>query len=247
VFDGPSPEPALGDVLDVDARDLAAPRAGGVDGHHVQAQRALDDGKTTLFCRSLFVLLSSSNEKPMGSIREEARQVFGGPMSLKAVAFDLGHTLMDERRDEHVPIGTRPVHLMPGVSDVLPHLTLQLAVWANTRVATEADVRGWLDRAGLGRFFQWVITSVDAGVRKPAPEFFEYALARCGLAKDEVLFVGNQLNTDIAGAEAFGIRTAWLSDPAYRSPDDAPCDACPTHTIRTLYDLPALVQQLRTS
>jgi hypothetical protein len=28
-----------------------------------------------------------------------------------------------------------------------------LAVWANTRVAAEADVRGWLDRAGLGRFF----------------------------------------------------------------------------------------------
>jgi hypothetical protein len=70
-------------------------------------------------------------------------------MSLKAVAFDLGHTLMDERRDEHVPIEARPVHLMPGVSDVLSSMTLQLAVWANTSVAAEADVRGWLDRAGL--------------------------------------------------------------------------------------------------
>jgi len=168
-------------------------------------------------------------------------------MSLKAVAFDLGHTLMDECRDQHVPIDARPVHLMPGVSDVLPHMTLQLAVWANMRVAAEADVRGWLDRAGLGRFFRWVITSVDAGGRKPAPEFFEYALERCGLAKDDVLFVGNQLNTDIAGAEAFGIRTVWLSGPAYRSHDDAPCTVCPTYTIRTLYDLPALLQRLHAS
>jgi len=166
-------------------------------------------------------------------------------MSLKAVAFDLGHTLMDERRDQHLPIDARPVHLMPGVSDVLPQLTLPLAVWANTRVAAEADVRGWLDRAGLGRFFQWVITSVDAGVRKPAPAFFRYALARCGLAKDDVLLVGNQLNTDIAGAEAFGIRTVWLSGPAYRSHDDAPCGARPTHTMPTPHDLPALVQRLR--
>jgi putative hydrolase of the HAD superfamily len=129
---------------------------------------------------------------------------------------------------------------------VVPRLTLPLAVWANTRLAAEAEVRGWLERAGLGRLFQWVITSVDAGVRKPAPEFFQYALARCGLGKDEVLFVGNQLNTDIAGAEAFGIQTVWLSGPAYRSQDDAPCPARPTYTVPTLHELPALVQRLRT-
>jgi FMN phosphatase YigB (HAD superfamily) len=62
-----------------------------------------------------------------------------------------------------------------------------------------------------------------------------------------VLFVGNQLNTDIAGAEAFGIRTVWLSGPAYRSDDDAPCDASPTYTIRTLDDLPALLRRVHAS
>src|SRR3989442_1621552 len=127
-------------------------------------------------------------------------------MTLKAVAFDWGHTLMDERRDEQIPLDTRPIHLMPGVADVLPRLTLPLAVWANTRVAAEAAVRGWLDRAGLGPLFHWVVTSVDAGVRKPAPEFFQYALGRCGMTKADVLFVGNQLNTDIAGAASFGIQ-----------------------------------------
>jgi putative hydrolase of the HAD superfamily len=120
-----------------------------------------------------------------------------------------------------------------------------LAVRANTHRAAETEVRGWLDRAGLGRFFQWVITSVDAGVGKPAPEYFQYALARCGLATVDVLFVGNQLNTDIAGAEAFGIRTVWLSVPAYRSDDHAPCNACPTYTIHTLNDLPAWPGALR--
>ena len=75
-------------------------------------------------------------------------------MNLTAIAFDLGHTLMNERRDGHLPIDARPIHLMPGVADVIPQMTLPLAVWANTRVAAEADVRDWLDRAGLGRFFQ---------------------------------------------------------------------------------------------
>jgi len=81
--------------------------------------------------------------------------------------------------------------MLPGVADVLPQLTLQLAVWANTRVVGEAAVRDWLDRAALGPF-QCVITSVDAGVRKPAPEFFQYAVRRCGLTKD-VLFVGTSV------------------------------------------------------
>jgi FMN phosphatase YigB (HAD superfamily) len=168
-------------------------------------------------------------------------------MRLKAVAFDLGHTLMDEDRDRRMPIEARPIHLMPGVSEMLPLMTPPLAVWANTSVAAEAGVRGWLDRAGLAGLFQWVITSVDARARKPAAEFFQYALSRCGLAADDVLFVGNQLNTDIAGAEAYGIRTVWLSAPAHRSRDDAPCNARPTHTIGTLGELPALVQRLRAS
>lgn len=164
---------------------------------------------------------------------------------LEAIAFDWGHTLVDERRDEHIPLDTRPVHLMPGVANVLPQLTLPLALWANTRVAGEVSVRRWMDRAGLGPLFRWVITSNDAGVRKPAPEFFRYALGRCGLTKDSVLFVGNQLNTDIAGGEAFGIRTVWLCGSAYHSLDDVPCDARPSYTIDTLYSLPALLQKLQ--
>jgi len=166
-------------------------------------------------------------------------------MLLKAIAFDWGHTVMNEHRDGDVPLDVRSIHLMPGVSEVLPHLALPLALWANTRLAKESDVRAWLERAGLGRFFRWVVTSVDAGARKPAPEFFEYALAHCGFAKEEVIFIGNQLNTDVLGGEAFGISTVWLGGSEYRSADDTACKASPTYTIQTLYDLPTLLHRLQ--
>ena len=164
---------------------------------------------------------------------------------LMAVAFDWGHTVMDERRDADTPLPVRPVHLMPGVADVLPRIAVPLALWANTRVDGEAAVRQWLERAGLNRLFRWVVTSVDAGARKPAPEFFEYALSRSGLAPGNVLFVGNQLNTDIAGAAAHGIASVWLSGPEFRSDDDRPCAVSPTCTIATLHELPALLRRLR--
>ena len=70
------------------------------------------------------------------------------------------------------------------------------------------------------------------------------ARIRCELANEDVLFVGNQLNTDISGAEAFGIPIVWLSGPPYRSSDDASGDVSPTYTIGTLYELPALLQRL---
>ncbi len=136
---------------------------------------------------------------------------------------------------------------MPEVSEVLPFLSLSLAIWANTRTATEAELRQWLKRAGLGRFFAWVVTSVDAGFRKPAPEFFDFALAKCALSKHEVLFVGDQLNTDITGGEQYGIRTVWLCGRSYRSADETPSpkDVRPTYTIRTFRQLPLLLQRIR--
>jgi putative hydrolase of the HAD superfamily len=135
---------------------------------------------------------------------------------------------------------------MPGVLEVLPQLTLPLLLWANTRVADRLMVSQWLQRAGLAQFFRYVVTSVDAGTRKPAPEFFDYALRRCDVTKDAVVFVGNQLNTDVAGAQSFGITTIWLSGVAYRSiDDDVACKVQPTYSIETLYELPRMVQQLQ--
>jgi len=132
------------------------------------------------------------------------------------------------------------------VSETLPRIPVPLAVWANTRTATGSELRRFLDRAGIGRFFTGVVTSVDAGFRKPAPQFFEFALRNCGLARDEVLFVGNQLNTDIAGGQSYGIRTVWLGGSAYRSADEtlSPQDVHPTYTIQTLRQLPSLLESL---
>jgi len=165
---------------------------------------------------------------------------------IRAVAFDFGHTLVDEQRDASIPPESGAVHLMPEVAETLPRIPVPLAVWANTRTATGTDLGRLLDRAGIGRFFAWVVTSMDAGFRKPAPQFFEFALRKCGLASDEVLFVGNQLNTDIAGGQKHGIRTVWLSGGAYRSTDETlpPQDVHPTHTIHTLRQLPSLLETL---
>lgn len=164
---------------------------------------------------------------------------------IRVLSFDLGHTLLDEEAGRDVDIRFRPAIPMPGVLKVLPTITLPMAVWANTRDATAEDVKRWLDRATLGRYFRWIVTSSDIGYRKPDQRFFAAALGECECKANEVLFIGNQLNSDIKGANVCGIPSVLLTGPAYRSNDDSPDPtANPTYKIEQLEDLPNLLASL---
>ncbi len=79
---------------------------------------------------------------------------------------------------------------MPHILEVLRQMDLPVAAWSNTASAREAEVRALLDAGGIGRFFSWVVTSIDAGCRKPDLAFFRFVLERCGVSANEVLFVG---------------------------------------------------------
>jgi FMN phosphatase YigB (HAD superfamily) len=164
---------------------------------------------------------------------------------LKLIAFDVGHTLIDENIDAATFIP--PVRAMAHVSDVLRQLDLPLAAWSNTASARQAEVKNLLDAAGIGHFFRWVVTSIDAGCRKPDPAFFRFALEKCGASASEVLFVGNQLNTDVCGGRDCHIRTVWLSGDAHRSPDETmkPAEIEPDYSIDSLADFPALLRRIR--
>jgi len=166
-------------------------------------------------------------------------------MSLKAIAFDVGHTLIDERIDAASFV--EPVQLMPHVLEVLPQIDFPMAAWSNTKSAREKEVRQLLRAAGIEHFFTWVTTSIDAESRKPNREFFDFALENCGFSADEVLFVGNQLSIDVYGGLQCGIRTVWISGEPHRSPDEtmARADICPDFEITSLLELPALIASLK--
>ena len=114
-----------------------------------------------------------------------------------------------------------------------------MGVWANTHNASAGDVKQWLSRADLDRHFRWIVTSFDIGYRKPDQRFFALALHECGCNAKEVLFIGNQLNSDIKGANISGICSVLLTGPAYRSNDDVfDPTVNPTHKIEHFGELP---------
>lgn len=68
-----------------------------------------------------------------------------------------------------------------------------------------------LDRVGVGAALDGVVTSAEAGARKPDPRIFASALELAGCSADEAIHVGDTPAEDVAGAEAAGIRALYLA------------------------------------
>ncbi|MBU8878462.1 HAD family hydrolase [Bacillus sp. FJAT-29790] len=60
-------------------------------------------------------------------------------------------------------------------------------------------------------YFDHIVISGAFGKGKPDPAIFEHALSLMSLQKDEVLMVGDNLMTDILGANQAGIKSVWIN------------------------------------
>ncbi len=69
-----------------------------------------------------------------------------------------------------------------------------------------------LERLGLDGHFQHVLKAGGGFRMKPAPDLFSDMAQRLGLSPSEILHVGDDVTTDVAGAVHNGYRSAWLND-----------------------------------
>ncbi len=66
-----------------------------------------------------------------------------------------------------------------------------------------------LQVAGLDIDWDSNVVSVEVGYLKPHPAIFEQALAELDVQGHETVMIGNSLAEDVAGAQLFGMATAW--------------------------------------
>jgi putative hydrolase of the HAD superfamily len=67
-----------------------------------------------------------------------------------------------------------------------------------------------LERCGLAGLLDGVVTSAEAGSRKPDPGLFAAGLEIVGVSADQALHVGDTLDEDVTGARAAGLRALHL-------------------------------------
>ena len=79
----------------------------------------------------------------------------------------------------------------------------------------EQEAAPLLEKLGLTQLLDFVITSVNTGFTKPQPEIFLAALEQAGVNSEEAIFVGDQYQVDILGAQRVGIKGILLDRGGY--------------------------------
>ena len=118
---------------------------------------------------------------------------------------------------------TEYIRLYPGVTEALKKLRqdgYRLWLLSNAqRVFTAYE----LNHLGLAPYFDGIYLSSDFGCRKPDIRFFSALLEEQQLKKENCLMIGNDLDTDIAGAKNAGLSTLYmhtnLTPPDQRAAD----------------------------
>jgi putative hydrolase of the HAD superfamily len=120
---------------------------------------------------------------------------------------------------ELLPAGDGTVELLlaslrfrpfPDALSALPRLRdrgVRLVVVSNWDVSLHQV----LARVGLSTHLDGIVTSAEAGVRKPNPAIFERALALAGVPAPAALHVGDTLAEDVAGARNAGIEAVLIA------------------------------------
>jgi len=107
--------------------------------------------------------------------------------------------------------------------DVLPTVKALKQRYLILGLLTNADNKSiaLFRQMGLEPYFDFVVTSEEAGVEKPAPGIFLKALERAGVSAGEAVHVGDQYDIDIAGALGVDIAPVLLDrNGIYPDSDD---------------------------
>jgi putative hydrolase of the HAD superfamily len=116
-------------------------------------------------------------------------------------------------------VRTRP---MPGAREALQALHdagVALGVVSNSSFGARV-IRHELATHGLAVHLAVVVVSAEYAVRKPNPLLFEVAAARLGVSSADMWFVGDRLDTDVAGARAAGMTPIWYRPTAASAAPD---------------------------
>jgi putative hydrolase of the HAD superfamily len=131
-------------------------------------------------------------------LRTRARACGVGEDDLEALVADL-----------HRATKTYTLAAYDEVPDVLAELRrrgLVVAVCSNW----DWDLERAVASVDLDDLLDTIVTSAQAGARKPHPRIFDHTLDRCGLVPAETLFVGDTWGPDVEGPLAAGMRPVHL-------------------------------------
>ena len=98
--------------------------------------------------------------------------------------------------------------LYPDTKMILEALSkkYKLGVIANQSLGTKERLDNW----NIGKYFDVVVASAEAGCAKPDLKIFNLALEQAGCKPNDAVMIGERLDNDIVPAKQIGMKTVWV-------------------------------------
>ena len=158
--------------------------------------------------------------------------------SRDALAYALRHHgLAGTAAESTLPQAVSALPPFPDVGQALERLAKaghRLGVLTNGPPAMARDA---LDQAGLGAWFDPILSAADADRVKPHPAVYQLAVDALHLPPQEIMLVSSNA-WDIAGAAHFGLTAIWVNRTGET---DEELPAGPAHVLTSLTELPTLL------
>ena len=186
-------------------------------------------------CSTTFIDIYTKNNHDLwasyhvGKIsKEELRQT-----RFKKTFLDLGlapEIIPLDFEDDYVRICPTKTNLFPEAHETLEYLSEKYVLHLISngfKESTELKI----EKTDLAKYFQNIIISEVIGVNKPDKAIFQFALERADAQVYESLMIGDSIEADIRGAQAFGM------DAIYFNPCNKPTPSDVKREIAHLSDL----------
>lgn len=120
-----------------------------------------------------------------------------------AIKFDVSDDTIHQLSEDYITYLTTFNHLFEGTFDILNHLKDRYQLHIITNGFDEAQQKK-MDNAKISQYFQTVTNSEIAGVKKPNPIIFKYALEVAKAKPHESIMIGDNIEADVLGALDMG-------------------------------------------
>ncbi len=131
--------------------------------------------------------------------------------SFDAINYFISDAQINKISDEYIRLLPDNNHLFEGTIEILEYLKPKYNLHIITNGFADVQSRK-IYNAKIENYFQTVTNSEMAGVKKPNPEIFNYALSRANAAVATSIMIGDSYDADVLGAINAGLDAIYFNE-----------------------------------
>lgn len=131
--------------------------------------------------------------------------------SFEALQYEISDEAIDKIAHDYIAFLPDNNQLFDGALEVLDYLFPKYNLHIITNGFAEVQYKK-MANSGLESYFKTVTNSEMAGVKKPHPNIFEFALSLAKVDKENAIMIGDCIDADVRGAIEFGMEAILFDE-----------------------------------